>query len=125
MLRVTAVAAAVGGLVLRVWMMRSGWGVLDGDEAIVGLMARAILDGDLPTFLWGQRYGGTAESYVLAGVFGVAGSSTLGIRLVTLALAATAALLLWRIGRRLLGPAPGAAAGLLVWLWPVPSLFMS
>lgn len=124
-LRVAAVAAAAGGLLLRILMIPSGWGVLDGDEAIMGLMARAILDGEFPAFLWGQRYGGTAEAYLMAAVFGVTGPSTLGIRLVTLALAAAAALLTWRVGRRLLGPHAGAAAGLLVWLWPTANVFLS
>ena len=123
----TAVAwAAVGvGLVYRIAMTRSAWGVLESDEAVVGLMARSIVRGDLPTFFWGQRYGGTAEAYALAGVFSVAGSSVLAIRVVSMTLAAIAAVLVWRIGRRLLGPLRGAVAGLTFWLWPLTNVYWS
>ena len=32
--------------------------ILDGDEAIIGLMARLLLDGELfPTYFIGQQYG--------------------------------------------------------------------
>jgi MFS family permease len=123
--RLAAVAAALAGLVLRLALIPSSWGVLDGDEAIMGLMGRAVLDGDFPAFLWGQRYGGATEAYLIAGVFAVLGSATLGLRIVTIALAAVAAVLTWRIGRRLLGPPAGAAAGLLMWLWPAANIFLS
>jgi hypothetical protein len=120
-----ALAAVVAGIAYRAAMVRSGWGVLESDEAVVGLMARSIIRGDLPTFFWGQRYGGTAEAYALAGVFSVAGSSVLAIRIVSVTFAAVAALLVWRIGRRLLGPLAGAVAGLTFWLWPLPNVFWS
>lgn len=119
------VLAVAGGLAVRVAMVRSSWGVLESDEAVVGLMARSILDGDLPTFFWGQRYGGTAEAFVLAGVFGIAGSSTLAIRVVSVSLSAAAAVLVWRVGRRVGSPVQAAAAGLAFWSWPLASVFWS
>ncbi|HEX2039542.1 MAG TPA: glycosyltransferase family 39 protein [Acidimicrobiales bacterium] len=121
-----AAVAAVGGLVLRLAMLSSGWGVMDADEAVVGLMARAILRGDLPTFYWGpQNYGGTAESFLVAPVFALTGTTALGLRFVTAALHAAAAVFTWRIGKRVVGPYVGAAAGLLVWLWPTANVFLS
>src|SRR5581483_9761271 len=47
----------------------------DPDEAVEGLMARHVLLGDHPAFLWGQRYKGVPEVYVAAAIFAVAGSS--------------------------------------------------
>ncbi|MDQ3757348.1 MAG: glycosyltransferase family 39 protein [Actinomycetota bacterium] len=123
--RALAAAAVLFGLGLRVHMLRSGWGVLDSDEAIMGLMARAAQRGDFSAFLWGQQYGGAAEAYVIAFVFLFTGATTAGIRIATLALAATAAVLTWRVGKRLLGPHAGAAAGLAVWLWPTAGVFLS
>ena len=106
-------------------MVRSGWGVIDSDEAVVGLMARSIVRSDLPTFYWGQNYGGSAEAFLVAAAGGVFGWSTFAIRIVALTLSAAAAVLVWRIGRRTVGNMQGAAAALFFWLWPVPSLFAS
>lgn len=118
-LAVLAAAGVVAGFVVRIALIRAPeWGLLESDEAVVGLMARHILDGELPTFYWGQSFGGAAEAFLVAAVFAVGGPSTLGIRLVPFGLAVVAALLVWRVGRRLLGPAQGVAAGLLFWLWP-------
>jgi hypothetical protein len=118
-------AGVVAGLVLRIVMANSVWGVLDSDEAVVGLMARSIARGDIPTLFWGQGYGGTTEAFVLAGWAGLFGWSTFAIRVVAVGLAATATLLVWRIGRRTIGPWPGAAAALFFWLWPAPYVFWS
>lgn len=106
-------------------MLQGGWGVLESDEAVVGLMARGIVDGRIPTFFWGQNYGGTAEAFAVAAVASVFGWSTLAIRVVALLLSAAAAILVWRVGRRMVGPVPGAAAALLFWLFPAPYVFWS
>src|SRR5262245_26678022 len=54
---VASVAAAV--LALRLpWLLSPGF-ILDGDESIVGLMARHIAQGrELPVFFWGQAHYG-------------------------------------------------------------------
>jgi hypothetical protein len=39
-------AALVVGAAMRVWILDSGLGTLESDEAIVGLMARHTLDGE-------------------------------------------------------------------------------
>ena len=41
----------------------------DSDEAVEGLMARHVLLGEHPLFLWGQRYKGVPEVYLSAAVF--------------------------------------------------------
>ena len=56
-------AAVCGaGILLRVWVYRSTLGIPDSDEAVVGLMARHILHGQITTFFWGQAYGGSQEA---------------------------------------------------------------
>lgn len=122
---VGAGAAVAFGLVLRIVMARSNWGVLESDEAVVGLMARSIARGDIPTFYWGQNYGGTAESFLVAAVAGAVGWSVAAIRIVAIGLTAVAAVLLWRVGRRMIGPVAGAAAALAFWVWPLPYVFWS
>ena len=106
------------GIVLRVWVYRSAMGVPDGDEAVVGLMARNVLDGELATFFWGQGFGGTQEVYTTAPLFAVFGPSWLTLRLVPMLLTVLAALVVWRVARRTIGEAAAVVAGCLVWIWP-------
>jgi hypothetical protein len=56
----------------------------DADEAVEGLMARHVLTGEHPLFLWGQRYKGVPEIYLNAAIFRVAGSSVVALKAVTL-----------------------------------------
>lgn len=106
------------GIVLRIWTYRSALGTPNADEAVVGLMTRHVIDGELTTFYWGQAYGGSQELLLTAPVFLIAGSSWLALRMIPIALSAVAALLIWRVGRRTLGePAAAVAAGVF-WIWP-------
>jgi len=65
----------------------------DSDEAVEGLMARHVLQGELPAFLWGQRYKGVPEVYLTAAVFSTAGPSVVALKATTLACFALAACL--------------------------------
>jgi hypothetical protein len=60
---VVGVLAVVYGVFLRAWLLVELpiW----GDEAIVGIMARAIDGGHFTAFYWGQHYGGL-EPYLVA-----------------------------------------------------------
>ena len=108
----------VAGIALRVWVLASPVGGLDGDEAVWGLMARHVLDGELSVFFWAQSYGGTQESLLTALVFVVSGSGTLALRAVPMLLFALAAVLVWRIGRRTVGEPAARIAAALFWIWP-------
>ena len=118
LLQLVVGAAIVAGVALRVWVLATPLGTLDADEAVWGLMARHVLDGDLSTFYWGQSYGGTHEVFLTAVVFAVLGSSTLAVKLVPMALFAVAALLVWRVGRRTVGEPAARIAAALFWIWP-------
>ena len=52
-----------------------------GDEAIVGLMARHILEGEIPVFFYGQEYLGSLEALVASFYFRLFGSSPLVLKL--------------------------------------------
>jgi hypothetical protein len=108
----------VAGIALRVWTYRSASGVPDSDEAVVGLMARHVLHGQFTTFFWGQGYGGSQEALLTAPIFAVFGSSWLALRLVPIALSAVTAILVWRVGLRLMGERPAAVAAAIFWIWP-------
>ncbi|MEW6364280.1 MAG: glycosyltransferase family 39 protein [Acidobacteriota bacterium] len=74
----------IGAAVWRLPLLLRADRFFTSDEAIVGLMARHVLEGDLPVFFWGQRYMGTIESFLAAGVFSIAGDSVLALKLVPL-----------------------------------------
>ena len=85
-MRLLVVVGALIGLVERVVTWRSDIGALDGDEAVWGLMARRVADGELTAFMWGQGYGGTLETLLSAPLLAAFPGNVLALRLVPLAL---------------------------------------
>lgn len=114
-----AAVAVGGGIAARAWLLAGPLGRATSDDAVVGLMARAALDGDLSIFFWGQAYGGTQESLLTAVVFAIVGTSTLALKSVPLALYAAASLLLHRIGVRAVGEPAARVAAALPFVFPV------
>jgi hypothetical protein len=120
------IAGVTAGIALRVWLLRLPTGVLDSDEAIVGLMARHMLhEHEFTTFYWGQNYGGSLTAMVMAGVFAVFGSSTATLKAVPLGMSGISALLVWRLGRRTIGEPGATIAGLAFWVWPTDYVWLS
>ena len=86
----------------------------NADEAVVGLMARHVLDGKIPVFFYGQAYMGSLDALLVAGAFRLLGEfvAAFGVQAVVYgATVATAVLLAWRIFHRLW---LAGAAGLLL-----------
>jgi hypothetical protein len=124
--RATVVVGIVAGILLRIWLLRLPTGVLDGDEAIVGLMARHMLhQHEFTTFYWGQNYGGSLGAMVTAGVFAIFGSSVTTLKAVPLLMGAIAALLVWRLGSRTIGEPGATIAGLVFWAWPTNYVWLA
>ena len=115
---VAILVVGVTGIALRVWVYRSVLGTPDGDEGLSGLVARHILDGQFPAFIWGLKYGGIQELIPTAGIFWVFGSSWLALRVVPMVLNAVTGVVIWRVGRRVTGERAARFAGLLFWVWP-------
>lgn len=118
MRRALIAAALLAGIGLRVWAMLMPQGALDSDEAVVGLIAHGILHGTIPAFFPGQGYGGTQEELLAAPLVAVAGLETWAIRIPVLVLWLVAAVLVWRIGLRVLDPRRALVAAALFWIWP-------
>ncbi|HEY8626905.1 MAG TPA: glycosyltransferase family 39 protein [Gaiellaceae bacterium] len=117
--RAAIVAAAVlGGLAVRAWILTSPLSALDSDEAIVGLMAQHALRGEFTVLYWLNNYGGPHEAWLTAVVFAALGSSTLALKLTTLALFAVGALLIWRVGLRTVASPAAELAAALFWVAP-------
>ena len=70
----------------------------NSDEAIVGLMAKHILDGERPIFFYGQAYMGSLDAWLTAGGFAIFGEKVWVIRLLqTLLYLATTAISMYLV----------------------------
>ncbi|MDQ2830000.1 MAG: glycosyltransferase family 39 protein [Chloroflexota bacterium] len=109
-------------LVVRVALIVRAPGVLDGDEALVGIQAESIAAGaarPLPVYFYGQHYMGALEAYLAAGVFRLVGPSVVALRLVPLAFALLLVLLTYELARRVVGRQAALVAALLAALAPL------
>ncbi len=95
------------GLGVRLAIIFSPLGELDGDEAVVGLMARHIAFlGERPVFYYGQPYLGSLEAFSSAPLFVLFDSSTLGLKLVPTAYSLGFLAFSAVVARRLFGIGP-------------------
>jgi len=67
-------------LLLRAWLITHAGGVLDGDEATVGVQAEHILHGERPVYFYGQANMGSLEAYLIALLFAIFGPSVWALR---------------------------------------------
>ena len=68
-------------LVLRAWLIFHTNGMIDGDEALVGIQAERILQGNFPVYFYGIPYFGSLEAYLAAPFVALLGPSTYALRL--------------------------------------------
>lgn len=93
--------------------------VIDADEAIVGLMAKHILEGaPLPTFYYGQHYMGSLESILMGFVFSMWGVHALALKVVPLLFSCALLFVIFEIGKKLSNATTGYVAALLYALPP-------
>lgn len=128
--RLILLAVAAGillGIVFRIYALAHHTGGFDSDEAVTGLMTRHFLSHPLDhqAFYWGTNYGGTLEAMVAAVPFALFGSSVLVLKLTVVLWHAAAAVLVWRIGRRLIDERAGVVAALVTWIWPAMTVHWS
>ena len=120
---VAAGLALVYGLVLRVWLLAELpiW----GDEAIVGIMARAIDGGHFTAFYPGQHYGGL-EPYVVAVGMKLAGGGEPAMNGTPAVLCAIGAVVVGAVTWTATRSRPLAlAATAAVWVWPYVVIWQS
>lgn len=87
MKRWTALLAALGvAVTLKAGLLYANVVPLNADEAVVGLMARHILQGTRPIFFYGQLYLGSLDAWLVAAAFALFGESVLAVRLVQVGL---------------------------------------
>jgi hypothetical protein len=120
---VTAGIAVAYGLVLRIWLLVQLpiW----GDEAIVGIMARAIDGGHFTAFYWGQHYGGL-EPYLVAVGLKLGGGGELAMNGTPAVLCALGAVLVGAVTFSATRNRPLAfAASGAVFVWPYVVIWQS
>jgi hypothetical protein len=116
------VALLLVGLAFRLAIVASPLGEIDGDEAVVGLMARHIAFlGERPVFYWGQPYLGSLEAFSAAPLFRVFDSSTFVLKLVPAAYSLAFLALSAILARRLFGT--GAALATAAYLAVPPAMW--
>src|ERR1700730_1578048 len=81
---VALVLVAAATTAARLPFLVRGSRFFDSDEAVEGLMARHVLLGDHPLFLWGQRYKGVPEVYLSAVALYLWPASVVALKAVTL-----------------------------------------
>ncbi len=118
---VFALVVLLVALVFRAAVLASGAVSFHSDEAIVGLMARHINQGQpIPTFFYGQAYMGSLDPLLVSVAFRLFGETVLSIRLVQSALYLGIVATTMLLALRLSGSRQVAAlAGLLVAIPPV------
>lgn len=89
-------------LIARVGLVIRTGAVIDGDEALVGIQAQRILQGQFPVYFYGQSYMGSLETYLTAAVIAVTGPTPWALRVVPIALSLALVYLTWRLARALL-----------------------
>jgi 4-amino-4-deoxy-L-arabinose transferase-like glycosyltransferase len=106
---------SLAALALKIGLLAADAFPFNSDEAIVGLMARHILQGRWPVFFYGQAYMGSLDATLVAGAFGAFGTKVIGIRIVQCLLYLGTVATTMLLAQRYLGSKRAAvAAGLLM-----------
>ncbi len=95
--RVALTSCLILALLVRLWLVIHTHGVIDGDEALVGIQAQHILQGERPVYFYAQAYMGSLEAYLVALLFAVAGSSMWVFRSEAILLSLLIVWLTWRL----------------------------
>ena len=113
------IAALFTGWVMRFHFLEaSGWGI-ESDEAIVGLMAKHINEGQAwPIFYYGQYYMGSLEAISVALVFSVLGVSNVALKLTPVLFSMVHIGLVYLLAKRCAGLWAARLAALLTALAP-------
>jgi hypothetical protein len=111
-------AALCATVLVKIWLERNGSLPFNADEAIVALMARHILRGEIPIFFYGQSYMGSLDAFLVAGGFLIFGEHVWVIRLVQTVLYLGTLLTTAWIGKKAFG---SWSVGILAaWLLAIP-----
>lgn len=95
--RIAPTFCLILALLVRAWLVIHTQGVIDGDEALVGIQAQHILQGERPVYFYTQAYMGSLEAYLVALLFAIAGSSVWVFRSEAVLLSLVVVWLTWKL----------------------------
>jgi hypothetical protein len=124
--RVPLMLALIAGVLGRILIVVRSNAMIDGDEALVGIQAEHILRGERPFYYYGQVYMGSLETYFIAALFRLFGTSAWALRAVPILLSPLLVYLTWRLARALLPknvPTTPFLAGLAALFAALPPLY--
>jgi hypothetical protein len=84
-------------LIIRIWLIVRTHGILDADEALVGIQAERVLHGNFPVYFYGIPYFGSLEAYLVSIFVAIFGPSTLALRVESTILSLVLVCLAWRL----------------------------
>ena len=116
-------SAIIAAVMLKLSLLLVGVIPFNADEAIVALMARHILAGELPIFFYGQAYMGSLDAFLVAGVFKLVGNGVWSIRLVQIGLYSLTILTTAYICRRITGS--WKVGVIAAWFLAIPNVNMT
>lgn len=100
--------------------------VIDADEAIVGLMAKHVSEGQpWPTFYYGQHYMGSLEPLLVSVLFALFGPSVYALKAVPLLCSLLLVPPVYLLARHIAGPRAAAFASLFIAIPPTPLVIWS
>jgi hypothetical protein len=118
------IGAVVLGATLRLLMFTGKVGEINADEAVIGLMARAVLHGDIAVFYWGQTYGGSLETLLLAPIVAVF-DGRLALQILPAIESVAVVALTFAVARRILDRQGALLAAALAWIYPLSAVYFS
>lgn len=93
------IVALLLALAFKAALYSAGAVPFNSDEAIVGLMASHIIEGQAPVFFYGQAYMGSLDAWLIAGFFRAFGPAVVWIRVVQAILYALFLVSAWLLAR--------------------------
>lgn len=88
-------------LIVRAWLFIHTRGVIDADEALVGIQAQHIVHGVYPIYFYSQPYMGSLEAYFIALLCLLVGPSVWILHITTTLISLASIWLTWRLARAL------------------------
>jgi hypothetical protein len=122
-----AMLLAIGGIAYRIWLALGPLGrAPNSDEAVVGLMALHLWrDHETRAFFWRLPYGGALQTWLMAPIVGLFGTSTFTLRAVTVIEGIVTPIVTWRIARHFFKPRVALLAGVIALWWPLALVYFS
>ncbi|HYT28892.1 MAG TPA: hypothetical protein VEL72_07725 [Ktedonobacteraceae bacterium] len=87
----------IAALLLRLFLIIHTHGMIDGDEALIGIQAERILQGHFPVYFYGIPYFGSLEAYLASILFAIFGSSPWTLRTEATLVSLVLVWLTWRL----------------------------